>query len=613
MKKLFTTFFIIILLAGCVEQVPDIIPELPCDDPNSYTCFIEPPCDIYEGTCDTLAQTLLDELTLEEKVGQMIQAERANISLDEVRDYNIGSILSGGGSHPNNLYDDYQAWYDMVKNFQQAALSSSSKIPLLYGVDAVHGHNNVYDMTIFPHQINMGMINDPELTYALSQATSEQLLTTGITWNFAPSLSVNQHIGWGRTYESYGEHPELFENLSIPALLGYMENGIIPTAKHFLADGGTMGIDQGNAIINDANLDVHLTPYLEAIEAKVPTIMASYSSINGIKMHGNKVYLQDLLKDDLGFEGFILSDWNAIHQLEGNLYQQIVTSINAGVDMLMQPYDWKSVYQELLLAVGNKDISIERINDAVFRILRVKYQSNLMFDPLFQLPYTDDMKLDHTLLARELAVKSAVLLKHERDVLPLISTQKIFLTGPASDHIGLMSGGWTSNWQGNTDNIFNIGTSLLDGLRQKTTLTTYQESDVVVIALAEMPYAEGIGDQSYPSLTSGNAHPENIQALELARQAKADGKQVIGILFSGRPLFLENHLDLFDTFIAAFLPGSEGGYALTQLLYGEVDFTGKLSYSWPKNTSTWGITSWQDQYDPTQFLFPYQFGLNYQS
>jgi beta-glucosidase len=381
MKKLLTTFLILILLAGCVEQVPEIDPILPCDDPESYSCYVEPPCDIYDGTCDELAQTLLDALTLEEKVGQMIQAERGYISLDEVKAYNIGSILSGGGSHPNDMFDDYQAWYDMVVDFQEAALSSSSGIPLLYGVDAVHGHNNVYDMTIFPHQINMGVINDPELTYALSKATAEQLLTTGITWNFAPSLSVNQHIGWGRSYESYGEHPELFENLTKSAILGYIENGIVPTAKHFLADGGTMGVDQGNAMINEINIDVHLTPYLEAIEAKVPTVMASYSSINGIKMHGSQIYLQELLKDELGFEGFIISDWNAIHQLEGSFYQQIVTSVNAGVDMLMEPYDWKSAYQELFFAVGNNDITIERINDAVFRILRVKVQSNLIHHP----------------------------------------------------------------------------------------------------------------------------------------------------------------------------------------------------------------------------------------
>lgn len=612
MKKLLI-LVVVLFVSSCVQPTtPEIIPTNPCEDPNSYACFIEPSCDIYEGTCDELAQKMLDTLTLEEKVGQMIQAERGYISSDEVKEYNIGSILSGGGSHPNDLYDDHQAWYDMVTDFQEAALSSSSGIPLLYGVDAVHGHNNVYDMTIFPHQINMGVIDDPDLTYALSKATSEQLLTTGIRWNFAPSLSVNQHIGWGRSYESYGEHPELFESLTMPAILGYLEHGIIPTAKHFLADGGTMGIDQGNAIIDEINLDVHLTPYLEAIQAKVPTIMASYSSINGIKMHGHTYYLQELLKDDLGFEGFIISDWNAIHQLEGSFYQQIVTSVNAGIDMLMEPYDWKSAYQELLFAIGNGDISLERINDAVFRILRVKFQSNLMSQPTFKLDYTNDMKLDHTLLARELAIKSAVLLKNN-DALPLSTSQNIYLTGPASDHIGLMSGGWTTNWQGNPDNIFNVGTSLKEGLEQEITLSSYEASDVVIVALAEMPYAEGIGDQGYPSLVTGNAHPDNIHALNQAMQAKNEGKRVIGILFSGRPLFLDQYLDYFDGFISAFLPGSEGGYALTQLIFGYQHFSGRLSYSWPKDASTWGVTSWQETYDPTRFLFPYQFGLNYSS
>ena len=613
MIKKLLLLVMLLFVSGCVQTTtPEIIPVNPCEDPNSYTCFIEPPCEIYEGTCDELAQELLNTLTLEEKVGQMIQAERGYISLDEVKEYNIGSILSGGGSHPNDMYDDHQAWYDMVKDFQEAALSSSSGIPLLYGVDAVHGHNNVYDMTIFPHQINMGVINDPELTYILSKATSEQLLTTGISWNFAPSLSVNQHIGWGRSYESYGEHHELFESLTMSAILGYLENGIIPTAKHFLADGGTMGIDQGNAIIDEINLDIHLTPYLEAIQAKVPTIMASYSSINGIKMHGHTYYLQELLKEDLGFEGFIISDWNAIHQLEGSFYQQIVSSINAGIDMLMEPYDWKSAYQELLFAVSNGDITLERINDAVFRILRVKFQSNLMSQPLFKLDYTNDMKLDHTLLARELASKSAVLLKN-KDALPLTTSQNIYLTGPASDHIGLMSGGWTTNWQGNTDNIFNVGTSLKDGLEQEVPLSSYEASDVVIVALAETPYAEGIGDQGYPSLVSGNAHQDNIHALNQAMKAKNDGKIVIGVLFSGRPIFFDQYLDYFDGFISAFLPGSEGGYALTQLIFGYQNFSGRLSYSWPKDTSTLGVTSWQETYDPTRFLFPYGFGLNYSS
>jgi beta-glucosidase len=329
-------------------------------------------------------------------------------------------------------------------------------------------------------------------------------------------------------------------------------------------------------------------------------------------MHGHTYYLQELLKEDLGFKGFIISDWNAIHQLEGSFYQQIVTSVNAGIDMLMEPYDWKSAYQELLFAVSNGDISLERINDAVFRILRVKFQSNLMSQPTFKLDYTNDMKLDHTLLARELASKSAVLLKNN-DALPLTTTQNIYLTGPASDHIGLMSGGWTTNWQGNPDNIFNVGTSLKDGLEQEITLSSYDTSDVVIVALAEMPYAEGIGDQAYPSLVSGNAHPDNIHALNQAMQAKNDGKIVIGVLFSGRPLFLDQHLEYFDGFISAFLPGSEGGYALTQLIFGYQNFSGRLSYSWPKDASTWGVTSWQETYDPTRFLFPYQFGLNYSS
>jgi len=563
---------------------------------------------------------LLDSLSLREKASQMVQAERSSISNEHVSQYGIGSILSGGGSHPNAYDDSVNVWYDMYSSYQTAALNSSSGIPIIYGIDAVHGNNNVYGSTIFPHNIGLGMANNPELVYNISRATAEEMLVTGINWTFAPAFSIVQNISWGRTYEGFSENPEIHNNLAQAAILGFEENGVSATAKHFLGDGGTInGIDQGDVVGNEALIRaLYLDPYYEAIAAGVDTIMISYNSINGIKMHGHSYWINDVLKEELGFEGFIISDWNAIHQLPGSFYDQVVISVNAGIDMLMQPYDWASAIDQIVAAVNNNDISMERIDDAVRRILTVKYDRGLFEDPFSRLDRSYLYNQEHKDLARQAARESLVLLKNTNNVLPLSKDDNLYIFGPASDNVGLLTGGWTTYWQGNPASDIGVGTSIKDAMsgvlsnHSGTLSANWLDADTVVIVLAENPYSEGAGDNPNPTLTSFTAHSENYQALLLAQEAHNAGKNVVGVLISGRPMLLENYLQYFDSFVAAWLPGSEGGLAISDVLFGDYDFVGQLSFTWPANINQIGYTSNREDYDEDYPLFPYGYGLRYQ-
>lgn len=577
-------------------------------------------CTNNEPDCIVFIEELIDQMTLLEKAAQMVQAERGSISPAQVKTYGIGSILSGGGSHPTGYTDSADVWYNMYKGYQEGAMDARMSIPLIYGIDSVHGNNNLYGATIFPHNIGLGMANDPDLMFRIGEAVAKETKVTGITWTFAPALSVVENIRWGRTYEGFSENPEIHMNLTYQTIMGMQQFGVSATAKHFFGDGGTVdGVDQGNTIGNEARLrEIHLAPYYEAIRADVDTVMISYSSINGIKLHGYEYWIQDVLKDEMGFKGFIISDWNAIHQLPGGFYHQVVDSVNAGVDMLMEPTDWEQAMFMIRDGVNNGDITEERVDDAVRRILQIKYKRGLFDDPYGRLDVATNLyTTEHQELAREAARKSLVLLKNDNDVLPLNKSENIYLAGPGKDHIGLMSGGWTTWWQGNSDNLFSVGTSIEDGLVSVLTsngasiVSNMSEANTVVIVLAETPYAEGAGDTSNPSLVTGNAHPENAAALQIAAQARAQGKTVIGILLSGRPLILGNYINDFDGFIAAWLPGSEGGSAISDVIFGDYDFMGKLSFTWPKNTTQLGMTSTDELYDPTSVMYPYGYGLSY--
>ncbi len=606
MKKFVGLILFILSLAfmsGCTNN-----PEQPTELP------------IPDLTIAEQVELKLDSLSLDEKVAQMIQAERAYITPEQVETYGIGSILSGGGSHPSSYMNTADEWYQMYFKYQQGALNSTSEIPIIYGIDAVHGNNNLYGATIFPHNIGLGAANDPELMYEIGKATAQEMRVTGITWTFAPAVSVVSDISWGRTYEGLSENPIIHQNLVQSMILGLQENGVSATAKHYVGDGGTYGgTDQGNVMLDEQTIRaIHLAPYYEAIEAGVDTIMISFSSINDMKMHGNDYWINDVLKDEMGFAGFIISDWNAIHQLPGDYSDQIVDSVNAGVDMLMEPSDWLSAYETLKIAALDQRISQERINDAVSRILTVKYTRGLMENPFDRLDASTNLYTQqHRDIAREAVRKSLVLLKNNDQALPLSKNQSIYITGPAADHVGYMCGGWTTYWQGNTSASIGVGISIKRAIsdivstQSLNLATSWTNADTVIIVLTEIPYSEGVGDNDQLTLTSGMSHSNNAAALSLAQDAKAAGKNVIGILISGRPLVLGNHLDSFDALIAAWLPGSEGGLGIADVIFGDYDFTGKLSFTWPKDLSQIGYTSTRAVYDESFVMFPFGYGLNY--
>ena len=568
--------------------------------------------DDTDGT--TFVETLLLSLTLEEKVGQMLQAEEKYITPEGVKDYNIGSVLSGGGSHPNHYTDDVDVWYNMVKSYQEGALASSSGIPLIYGTDAVHGHNNVYGATIFPHNINLGMANDADLMRRIGEATAKELKVTGIHWNFSPAVSVVEDIRWGRTYEGFSEDVSIHQNLVKAYIEGLQSYNVSATAKHFIADGGTEGgQDQGNALLSEADVRAtHLPPFISAIEAGVDSVMISYSAINGQRMHGSTYWITEVLKEELEFEGIVLSDWNAIFQLEGDFYQQVVTSINAGIDMLMLPQDWQNAHGIIIDAVNNGDIAESRIDDAVRRILTVKYNNDLFDEPMYRLDAEQHFATDeHKALAREAAAKSFVLLENH-DVLPLTGEETVYLTGPAHDHIGYLSGGWTINWQGIEEPYFGTGQSIYQAMKARVEqengliVDTIEDADIVIVVFTESPYTEWFGDTNNPSLFSGLAHPLNTEAYQEALAAKEAGKTVIGVIASGRPILLEDTLDTFDALIAIFLPGSEGGNAFSDVVYGDVEFTGKLSFAWPKNSAYFTDKT------ASNILYSFGYGLTYE-
>jgi len=629
MKKLLFLPIVTILfaLAACVNTPPVIDDEIDCDVyPSHKDCSDDPDpdpeptlCDGMGDACIIAVEELLLTLTLEEKAAQMVQAERGNITPSQVAQYGIGSILSGGGSHPSAYNNSVDDWYDMYEAYQEAALTSSSGIPIIYGIDAVHGNNNLYHATIFPHNIGLGAANNPELTYAISKATAEEMLITGINWTFAPALSVVQNIAWGRTYEGYSENPIIHQNLTQQAILGFEEHGVSATAKHYFGDGGTSnGTDQGNSVmLSDAVKELHLAPYVEAIEAGVDTIMISYSSVNNIKMHGSAYWIQEVLKDDMGFEGFIISDWNAIHQLPGDFKDQVVASVNAGVDMLMEPTDWLTAMELIVEATNDGLITEERIDDAVRRILQVKHSRGLFDDPTYRLEGDYLYNAEHAAIARQAVRESLVLLKNNGGSLPLDKDETIYITGAAKDNVGILSGGWTRYWQGTTDADLGVGASILDAFTEVLTsnggtiVNNYQSATTVVVVLSENPYSEGSGDNGSLTLTSGNASSSNAAALQVAMDAHEAGKNVVGILISGRPLLITNELQYFDSFVAAWLPGTEGGNGIADVLFGDYDFTGKLSFTWPRDISQIGYTSNKEDYDEMLVLYPFGYGLTY--
>ena len=558
--------------------------------------------NLSEAEISKKVSELIDSMTLDEKVGQMTQIDQRFLdTITDLSTYSIGSLLSGGGSHPK--VNEPQAWLDMYNKYQEETLKNRLGIPLIYGIDAVHGHNNVYGATIFPQNIGLGATNNPELVYKISEATSLEVAATGIDWTFSPCLSSPEDYRWGRTYEGFSSDPALVEKLGKAAVEGYQNaltnsgKKVVACAKHFIGDGNTeFGtgmnglVDRGNTVLTTDELKEKLLPkYQAAIDANVQTIMASYNSWNGVKCHGSKELLTDILKVEMGFEGFVISDWQGIDEIPGNYKSDIITSINAGVDMVMvsgqgQPY--KKFMRLLKENVEEGSISMERIDDAVSRILKVKLRNGLFTNPIVQ---NDNLQVigsdDHRNIARQAVRESVVVLKNE-NIIPISKDSKsIVVAGRGADNLGMQCGGWTINWQGGQGDI-TIGTTILDGIKESVSAETKVihskdgtdignvNGDLAIVVVGEDPYTEFFGDKDNLDLLE-----EDIKTIN---NLKGKGYKVLVLLISGRPMNIADHLDNWDAFAAIWLPGTEGD-GVSDILFGDFQSTGKLSYPWPLN------------------------------
>jgi beta-glucosidase len=569
---------------------------------------------------DPEAKALVARMTLDEKVGQMTQPDQDFIKdTADIEKYFLGSVLSGGSSDPKEG-NSLKAWTDLYDRLQAHSGNTRLKIPLLYGVDAVHGHNNVLDAVIFPHNIGLGCTRNPKLIEQVERVTAEEIRATGIQWAFGPCVAVPQDIRWGRTYEGFSEDPALVKELAGPAVHGFQGSGlgdplgVLACAKHYVGDGGTtygsvkVGLDQGDTRVDEATLRrVHLPGYLTAIEAGVGTIMPSYSSWNGVKCSASKRLLTEILKDELGFQGFLISDYSAIDQLSKNYKEAVGISINAGMDMVMVPVRYKEYFNDLKALVQEGKVPMSRIDDAVVRILRVKFAMGLMDPKRSQMADRGLWKSfgspEHRAVARQAVRESLVLLKNDGQVLPLSKkAARLHIAGSNADDIGNQCGGWTIDWQGRSGAITTGGTTILAGIRNavsKDTKVTFSKdgsgaagATVGVVVIGEKPYAEGAGDRS--SLALG---AEDIAAV---KTMKAAGIPVVVVVVSGRPMILGDVLDTASAVMAAWLPGSEG-QGVADVLFGDYKPTGKLSFTWPKAVGKGTV-------DP---LFAYGYGLKY--
>ncbi|HEX5014024.1 MAG TPA: glycoside hydrolase family 3 protein [Candidatus Limnocylindrales bacterium] len=546
---------------------------------------------------DDRVAALLAEMTLAEKIGQMTLVEKGSIDAGGVRDAVVGGVLSGGGGSPPD--NTPAGWHEMVAAYQSAASETRLGIPILYGVDAVHGHNNVIGATIFPHNIGLGAVGDPALVEKVGRATALETAATGIRWDYAPVIAVPQDIRWGRTYEGYGESTALVAGLGSAFVRGLQGGGnlaadgaVAATPKHFVGDGGTAWgtsgqggyrIDQGVTAGDEALIrELYLPPYEDAIEAGARIIMASFSGTEaGGKIHGDRHWLTEVLKDELGFSGFLVSDWEAINQVDSDYTTAVTQSINAGIDMVMVPYDYTLFQRVLTDVVAGGGVAQERIDDAVARILRVKFEMGLFEQPMPDLRETLVGAADHRTLAREAVARSMTLLKTTGDVLPLRGDADVLLAGAGADDIGIQSGGWTISWQG-SDGEITPGTSIAEGLVEefgdRVRLVTPRElndaapAKVGVLVIAERPYAEGVGDSAVL-----RPFQRDVDLLPVMR-SKVD--RLIVLLVSGRPLVVPEVFETADAVVAAWLPGTEGA-GVADVLAGKRPFEGRTPYTWP--------------------------------
>lgn len=585
---------------------------------------------------------LMAGMTVEDKVGQLVQGDIASVTPDDVRRYRLGSILAGGNSDPGGRYDASPAeWLALADAFYDASMDTSKggkAIPLLFGIDAVHGQSNIIGATLFPHNIGLGATRNPELLRQIGGITALETRVTGMEWTFAPTVAVPQDDRWGRTYEGYSESPDVVASYAAAMVEGLQGRvgtpefldgrHVIASVKHFLGDGGTTdGKDQGDTRISESDLvRIHAAGYPPAIAAGAQTAMASFNSVNGEKMHGHRHYLTDVLKGRMNFGGFVVGDWNGHGQVKGCTTTDCPATINAGLDMAMASDSWKGFYETTLAAVKDGRITPQRLDDAVRRILRVKFRLGL-----FEAGRPSTRAVGgqfaligapaHRAVARQAVRESLVLLKNQDHVLPLSPKQRILVAGDGADDVGKQAGGWTLNWQGTgtSRRDFPNADTIYEGIARQASAAGGEavlavdgryavKPDVAVVVFGEDPYAEFQGDR--PTLAY---KPGNETDLALLKRLKADGIPVVAVFLSGRPLWVNREINAADAFVAAWLPGSEGAGIADVLLResdGRVqhDFKGKLSFSWPRTATQYANNVGQKDYDP---LFAFGFGLTY--
>ena len=646
-KSVFRTFclmssFTSIFIVGCKQdQKPDDKPEVIVQEegvinPENWPAIKPLPLD---PKIEAQIDEILPKLTLEQKVGQIIQADNASVTPEEVKKYRLGSVLSGGNSAPGPLpYASTKEWLALADEYYYASLDTEGveiAIPCIWGIDAVHGHANLYGAIVFPHNVGLGAMNNPDLIEKIAGVTAFELTVSGHDWTFAPTLALPQDLRWGRSYEGFSEDPTIvkaYSNRVVYGLQGrfgednFMGDGkVISSAKHFLADGATEnGVDQGDAKVSEQELiDIHSQGYYSAIPAGVQTIMASFSSWHGRKPHGDKDLLTKVLKERLGFNGFVVGDWNGHGQVPGCTNTDCPEAINAGLDMFMAPDSWKGLYESTLKHVKEGTIPMERLDDAVRRILRVKIASGIFTKgaPSTRANAGDESLLGlpkHRAIARQAVRESMVLLKNNKNILPLDASKTILVVGDGADNISKICGGWTLSWQGtgHKNNEFPNGETVLHGIQEavkqaggKVIFSANGETDakvdVVIAVYGEDPYAEFQGDRKNLDFA-----PNGFNVSKLA-DFKAKGIPVVSVFLSGRPMWVNPEINASDAFVAAWLPGSEGG-GISDLLFQRdpsYNFTGRLSFSWPSSA----IVSKDSTGKKSKPLFGLGYGLTYES
>ncbi|KAJ0557688.1 putative glucan 1,3-beta-glucosidase [Helianthus annuus] len=578
---------------------------------------------------------LMSRMTLEEKIGQMTQIDRSVASNEIIKKYKIGSVLSGGGSVPGKQASPF-TWIDMVNDFQKGALSTRLGIPMIYGIDAVHGHSSVYKATIFPHNIGLGVTRDPVLVKKIGAATALEVRATGIQYAFTPCIAVCRDPRWGRCYESYSEDPKIVKLMTeiIPGLQGDIPAGtrkgvpfvggqdkVAACAKHYVGDGGThMGRNEGVTIIDAKGLlDIHMTAYNDAVVKGIATVMTSYSSWNGVKMHASRRLVTDYLKNKLKFKGFVISDWQGIDKIttpeHSNYTYSIIAGMNTGIDMFMIPYNYTEFIDGLTYLVKKKFIYMSRVDDAVKRILRVKFTMGLFENPLADYSMAKHLgSKEHRELAREAVRKTLVLLKKgkfpKKPLIPLSKkASSILVAGSHADNLGYQCGGWTIEWQGLSGDITD-GTTILSAVKKSVdpkTQVVFNENpsenfvksynfDYAIVVVGEFPYAETSGDKR--NLTIPEPGPSTIKNV-------CSSVKCVVVLISGRPVDVQPYVKTVDALVAAWLPGSEG-QGVTDVLFGDYGFTGKLAHTWFKSVDQLPMNFGDQHYDP---LYPFGFGL----